>query len=366
MAWSVENFGQTTRHSLAHKTVATMGRDKDLFDQSFDVFRSNQQASRKAWNSPSSAFESGKRDDSDADPFARAPPLATPLTDQNHPDIVVSIHEQLSMAYESSGATSKSVVEGTIFFKHPSRLAAPFCLILRDPLDQIATLVTHRNAEDISKRIFQGPGKDAGFRRTDRIFKIGLGEPSTTSTDGDEILVARYICVPQLRPVPLVSDQRCRSLLVSSRILICHDSLTNQLIKSRVHWLKDSCRLAFKLRSNPSSDKTLAQVAVVLAIPLNFRGESAKLSMTGGVWDEVKRTVSWYIDEINPGQAVEFQIELETSLHDIATCQFPVLVRADCSSSLSQIQVLPEICDSNGRSCLARVMYSSRTLHRKL
>ena len=188
-----------------------MGRDKDLFSQSFDIFQSNQQASHDAWSSPTSPFEHGARDVFDADPFSPSLPkqtLQAPTTpNKNHSDcLIVSIHEQLSMAFESSEGVTKSVIEGSIYVKHPIQVAAPFCLILRDPQDHIDTLAPHRNTEDISKLIIQGPGKDAGFHRTDRIFKIGLDELAANAADGDEMLIARYTCIPQLRPIPLVSD----------------------------------------------------------------------------------------------------------------------------------------------------------------
>ena len=130
---------------------------------------------------------------------------------------------------------------------------------------------------------------------------------------------------------------------------------------------KESCRAGFKLRGNPSNNTTLTQVVVLLAVPPHLKGDSVKISRMGGVWDEMKRTISWMIDKIEPGEAVELHIQLDNGPDGSdEVVRFPVLVRADSVKIYSQVEVLSEFCETSCSPIVAKVNYSRRVIHRKL
>ena len=84
-----------------------------------------------------------------------------------------------------------------------------------------------------------------------------------------------------------------------------------QLVKSRIQRANRYRRIGFKIRANPHNSATLQQIVVMLAVPPCVDGPSVKMSRRGGVWDEMKRTISWIIDSMEPGTAIEVQAQFE-------------------------------------------------------
>lgn len=160
-----------------------------------------------------------------------------------------------------------------------------------------------------------------------------------------------------------------------------HDACTNvvyctlQLVKSRVQASGDVVRVGFKVRANPSNDASLKRIMIVLAVPPNVDGQSVRMSRQGGVWDEMKRTISWSVSNLEAGEALEIQTQFTavdagatttSGRNDRAPPKFPVLVRCDFSKLFSSVEVLGDFED--GFSSPIRVMPSSfsRILHRKV
>ena len=145
-------------------------------------------------------------------------------------------------------------------------------------------------------------------------------------------------------------------------------------MKSRVQASGDIVRVGFKVRANPSNDFSLKRIMIVLAVPPNVDGQSVRMSRQGGMWDEMKRTVSWSVAKLEAGEALEIQTQFTavdggattSGRKDRAPPKFPVLVRSDCSKLFSSVEVLGDFDD--GFSSPIRVMPSSfsRILHRKV
>ena len=111
---------------------------------------------------------------------------------------------------------------------------------------------------------------------------------------------------------------------------------------------------------------------IVLAVPPSVDGQSVRMSRPGGMWDEMKRTVTWSVGDLEAGSALEIQTQF-TSLEGGGSGtssrplpKFPVLVRCDYMKLFSAVEVLGDVDD--GFSTPIRVMPSSfsRVLHRKV
>ena len=109
----------------------------------------------------------------------------------------------------------------------------------------------------------------------------------------------------------------------------------------------------------------------MLAIPPHVNGRSGKLSRKGGLWDELKRTVSWTMDEMSPGQALEIQAQFEILEGDANSSlgrspKFPILVRCEYESLLSCVEIKVDYHDSLSKPVLVELENSARVIHRKV
>ena len=116
-------------------------------------------------------------------------------------------------------------------------------------------------------------------------------------------------------------------------------------------------------------------MVVLIAVPPFVQGESVKMSRKGGVWDDMKRTICWTIDKLEPGEVLEIQAQFQSGkLQNLAhvDLQFPVLVRADVSRLFSGISIATEYKDgddADSSSIVAvknMVSQCTRILHRKV
>lgn len=110
----------------------------------------------------------------------------------------------------------------------------------------------------------------------------------------------------------------------------------------------------------------------MLAIPPHVNGRSGKLSRKGGLWDELKRTVSWTLDEMTPGQALEIQAQFEILEGDSNSSlgrspKFPILVRCEYESLLSCVEIKFDYHDSLSKPVETELKkLSARVIHRKV
>ena len=141
-----------------------------------------------------------------------------------------------------------------------------------------------------------------------------------------------------------------------------------QLIKSRVQTSEKYCRAGFKVRANPSNEYMLTKMVILLAVPPYVKGETVKMSRRGGVWDEMKRTISWNVDQLEPGEALEVQVQFESldmGCGDRAP-KFPLLVRAECPFLFSSVELKSDFSEDLPSSVEMKLNSSGRILHRKV
>jgi hypothetical protein len=162
---------------------------------------------------------------------------------------------------------------------------------------------------------------------------------------------------------------------VSSHAMLLLSNTKSQLVKSRVQSTRNHSRVGFKVRANPTNVGPLKHIVIMLAIPPHVNGRSGKLSRMGGLWDELKRTVSWTIPELLPGEAIEIQAQFETlgNTNDTSTGshghnpKFPILVRCDYQSILSSVELIIDAYhDALSKPVMVDTEKSSRILHRKV
>lgn len=159
-------------------------------------------------------------------------------------------------------------------------------------------------------------------------------------------------------------------LVVPGCLIRAHPHLcasTEQLVKSRVQVSQKYSRGGFKIRANPTNDAPMTRMVIVLAVPPYVKGESVKMSRNGGVWDEMKRTICWSVDRLDPGQALEVQLQFEsTDGRWERTPKFPILIRADYPALFSAIELNSDYSDGLSSPVELKVNTSSRILHRKV
>ena len=144
-----------------------------------------------------------------------------------------------------------------------------------------------------------------------------------------------------------------------------------QLVKSRVQSSGQHSRVGFKIRANPTNQASLKRIVIMLAIPPHVNGRSGKLSRKGGLWDELKRTVSWTIEEMPPGQAMEIQAQFEILEGENASNlthspKFPILVRCEYESLFSSVEIKSDYHDTLCKPVQVELRNTARVLHRKV
>jgi hypothetical protein len=143
--------------------------------------------------------------------------------------------------------------------------------------------------------------------------------------------------------------------------------LRDQLVKSRVQASDTNSRVGIKIRANPSNLYCLTTVTVVLAVPPVADASTVKMSRSGGVWDEMKRIIVWSSDSLEPGEALEFQVQF--SLIDNVTSssrRFPILVRCEYPALFSSVEVVNDTHVARRIPVELEVVPSGSVLHRKV
>jgi hypothetical protein len=116
----------------------------------------------------------------------------------------------------------------------------------------------------------------------------------------------------------------------------------------------------------------LTDVAIILAVPPDISGESAKMTQQGGVWDGMKRIVAWSVAEVDPGQMIHLHVQFQFVAAseedpDRATPKFPILVRCSAIDELfSRVSVSATDAYDLTEPVRMNVSRTVRILHRKV
>lgn len=174
-----------------------------------------------------------------------------------------------------------------------------------------------------------------------RVFSVNVPEHEASC----DIQMIKYSCCSSLRPVPF-------------------------LVQGKVRIAGRFCRVGVKIRANPSNKKSLENMAILLPVPPDIRGDTAKMSRRGGTWDAMKRIITWTVSEVQCGETVEMesQFEFVSGEKNPFPPKFPVLVRCDAvGDQLSGVKVDLIASDESPVSTLTLDLGKAfRVLHRKL
>jgi len=260
--------------------------------------------------------------------------------------VKIALHEEMSCVFDGVSRTSSLSIEGTISVKSSVALEGKeFRFILKDPEQHVDKLSF--DSSFVSEADASGGG-EGGVKRVFGVTLPNYGLPSNT-----DIQMVKYACSSSLAPVPV-------------------------LVQSKVRIAGKLCRVAVKVRSNPSNKHNLCNVAVLLAIPPDLNGETVKMNRKGGIWDGMKRMIVWPCRSLKPGQMLEYQAQMEfNSILDArkknqesALPKFPVLVRFDSKEDqLSSVDLVigdPNADDFVFEEFKLSLKRTFRVLHRKV
>ena len=305
----------------------------NTFDTAFGVSPSD-----TTWGGTSSAFASTA--------FASTAVTATTGSKtttarrRNHVKINVAVQERLSILFDETAKGPICRVVGSIFVQPPELVPHPkhysFCVTIRDKKGNIEQWdeSSKSRCENITASVPHN-AVDPG----DQVFMLSLQEGELL-----EAPIVRYTCVSRLRPMPM-------------------------LLKTKVHKKGSSCRVGLRLRSNPQNQYTLTDIAVLMIVPLDMDGSSLSMSRKDGVWDEMKRTLTWTVQELPPGELIDIQAQFKVidgiTGADTAS-KFPILARCNGETSFSRIDVNSDFTEEGSIPVDLEVMRSTSVLYRKV
>lgn len=141
------------------------------------------------------------------------------------------------------------------------------------------------------------------------------------------------------------------------------------MIKSRVRASQQFARVGFKIRANPTNESSMKNITIMMAVPPDVDGENVKTSRKGASWEELKRTLCWAVDELQPGKALEIQAQftlLEGGAANNRIPKFPVLVRCDYPVLFTSLELSSDYLKDTTVPININLHTSARILHRKV
>jgi hypothetical protein len=140
-----------------------------------------------------------------------------------------------------------------------------------------------------------------------------------------------------------------------------------QLLKTQVKTIEDGCRVGIRIRANPSNRYALTQMAILMIVPPDVSGESVSMSRKGGIWDGMKRTISWTIRKVEPGETIGIQAQFQT-FNGVGSIvpKFPLLIRCDGRSLFSGVKLDADFSDSESIPVNMELVKCSRILYRQV
>jgi len=109
-----------------------------------------------------------------------------------------------------------------------------------------------------------------------------------------------------------------------------------------------------------------------MVVPPDIDGEGVAISRSGGVWDVMKRTLSWSIPELPAGKVIDIQAQFRCSggpqsqRPPASSSKFPVLVRCSGDASFSKIELDADYTEEGSIPVDLRVQKEARVICRKV
>jgi hypothetical protein len=110
-----------------------------------------------------------------------------------------------------------------------------------------------------------------------------------------------------------------------------------------------------------------------MIVPIDMDGSSLTMSRKDGVWDAMKRSVTWIIRQLPPGDIVDIQAQFKAvegggmvlpSLD--GSSKFPVLARSTGTTTFSRIGVKSDYTEDGDIPVNINVRRLSTVLYRKI
>ena len=142
-----------------------------------------------------------------------------------------------------------------------------------------------------------------------------------------------------------------------------------QLLKTKIQKQEKKCRVAIRIRANPNNPHNLNKIAILMVLPPDVDGARVTMSRADGVWDELKRTVSWTIMKLPPGELIDVQAQFRYAkgVPRSAATKFPVIVSCEKNHDLfSRINLSADYNDEGSCKVNLRLKRWSKVLYRKV
>lgn len=114
-----------------------------------------------------------------------------------------------------------------------------------------------------------------------------------------------------------------------------------QLLKSKVHEDENSCKIGIRIRANPNNSHSLRKMAIMVVVPPDLNGYSVQMSRKGGEWNDMKRTLSWTLDQLAPGDSLDIQavfVNVQNGNRGIER-RFPILLQCQGNGLFSKVEI---------------------------
>eukprot|EP00526_Cylindrotheca_closterium_P016685 CAMPEP_0113630856 /NCGR_PEP_ID=MMETSP0017_2-20120614/16034_1 /TAXON_ID=2856 /ORGANISM="Cylindrotheca closterium" /LENGTH=330 /DNA_ID=CAMNT_0000541341 /DNA_START=1 /DNA_END=990 /DNA_ORIENTATION=- /assembly_acc=CAM_ASM_000147 len=226
--------------------------------------------------------------------------------------VSIKIEERLSIFFDQMSSSPTCRVVGSIGIIPKPDMPDAFCLTIRDKRGHIEQYEPSNVCRNVTGSLVH-----LALEPEDQIFQISLDKPEAMDAP-----LIRYYCVPQLTPMPM-------------------------LLKTKVKRTGMQCQVGIRIRANPKNRRPLEKMVIMMVIPPDINGNSAVMSRKGGLWDDLKRILSWTHDKLHAGEFIDIRAQFQCAdLGADATTTLPILVRCDGRSLFSRIEFSTE--NSNG------------------
>ncbi|KAG7359800.1 hypothetical protein IV203_034898 [Nitzschia inconspicua] len=334
---AVKSSGKTTQNTMADESFDTLQfhpRTHDPFNnhgvfEPFDLGFGVLQDTPLNDTTMTSATTSTEESPVTSSIPRRRPSLVT---------IRVVVQERLSILFDESAKDPVCRVVGRIFVQPPSTTKRyhidTFCLTVRDKKSNIE----HWDEFNTRCQNITATVPHLALDPGDQVFSV-------STTENLQSPVVGYTCIPRLRPMPM-------------------------LLKTKVNRKDNRCRVGIRIRANPQNVYTLTDVAILMIVPLDMDGSSLTMSRKDGVWDSMKRSLTWTIPKLLPGEIVDIQAQFKAreGVKQLTenSSNFPVLARSNGSTTFSRIDLNSDYTKDGNIPVDIDVQRSCTVLYRKI